>query len=167
MSMRGMAATTAMVLLAGCGSVASESVSAGRCDGSPAANRRVVEAFYTEGLVGLRPRPAFERYMTADFVEHKPDVPGGTREAAAKFLEELIAEVPQPRWQVRRMIAEGLPSRQLHPGRGGAGLCDCRHLPAEGLQDRRALGCRRRAAQGAGEPPSAVLMSARTFPTAP
>jgi predicted SnoaL-like aldol condensation-catalyzing enzyme len=45
--------------------------------------------------------------MTTGFVEHKPDVPQGTREAAATFLEQLIANVPQPRWEVVRTIAEG------------------------------------------------------------
>ncbi len=64
-------------------------------------------AFYDEGLVGLQPRSAFERYMTPNFVEHKPDVPQGTREATATFLEQLIGNVPQPRWEVMRTIAEG------------------------------------------------------------
>jgi predicted SnoaL-like aldol condensation-catalyzing enzyme len=66
-----------------------------------------VLAFYTEALVGLNPRAAFERHMSDDFVEHKPDVPEGTREATAAFLEQLIANLPQPRWTVERTIAEG------------------------------------------------------------
>lgn len=77
------------------------------CRGSPEENRQVVLAFYNEGLVGLKPRPAFERYMGEDFVEHKPDVPHGTREAAASFLEQLIASVPQPKWNIERTIVEG------------------------------------------------------------
>jgi predicted SnoaL-like aldol condensation-catalyzing enzyme len=66
-----------------------------------------VLAFYNEGLVGLRPRAAFERHMGPDFIEHKPDVPRGTRDAAAAYLEALIANVPDPRWSIVRTIAEG------------------------------------------------------------
>nr|WP_166181016.1 nuclear transport factor 2 family protein [Altererythrobacter segetis] len=64
-------------------------------------------AFYKEALVGLKPRPAFERHMSAGFIEHKPDVPEGTRAATASFLEQLIANAPQPKWTVERTIAEG------------------------------------------------------------
>jgi predicted SnoaL-like aldol condensation-catalyzing enzyme len=70
------------------------------------ANRQVVLAFYTEGLVGKQPRLAFERHMSADFVEHKPDVPAGTREATIAFLEELMKGMPDPRWEVIRTVAE-------------------------------------------------------------
>ena len=76
------------------------------CDASPEASRRLVLAFYNEGLVGLNPRLAFQRYMATDFIEHKPDVPLGTREAAANFLEQLIASLPEGRWEVLRTIAE-------------------------------------------------------------
>ncbi|UUR07681.1 nuclear transport factor 2 family protein [Sphingomonas glaciei] len=67
----------------------------------------MVLAFYNEGLVGLKPRAAFERHMSPGFIEHKPDVPEGTRTAAASFLEQLIANVPQPEWTILRTIAEG------------------------------------------------------------
>ena len=70
-------------------------------------NRQVVLAFYNEGLVNLHPRAAFERYMSEDFVEHKPDVAGGTRAGTIAFLEGVIAEVPKPAWQIIRTIAEG------------------------------------------------------------
>ncbi len=78
--------------------------STAQCD-----NRDVVVAFYTEALVSPErdPRAAFERYMTPDFIEHKPDIPGGTREATASFLEGVIASVPQARWEIIRTIAEG------------------------------------------------------------
>jgi predicted SnoaL-like aldol condensation-catalyzing enzyme len=78
--------------------------SGAQCD-----NGAVVVAFYNEALVGdeRQPRAAFERYMAPDFVEHKPDIPGGTRDATASFLEEVIASVPQARWEIVRTIAEG------------------------------------------------------------
>jgi predicted SnoaL-like aldol condensation-catalyzing enzyme len=102
------AALGALSVLAGCITANTEAVGAvPSCDGSAEANRRIVLAFYNEGLVGLQPRAAFERYMTPQFVEHKPDVPQGTRDATATFLEQLIANVPQPRWEVVRTIAEG------------------------------------------------------------
>jgi predicted SnoaL-like aldol condensation-catalyzing enzyme len=78
-----------------------------QCDGSVDANRRLVLAFYNEGLVGRQPQSAFARYMARDFVEHKPDVPNGTREAAATFLSQIIADVPGARWEIIRTIAEG------------------------------------------------------------
>jgi|SRR5687768_6046245 len=77
------------------------------CTGSAEQNRKVVLAFYNEALVGLKPRPAFERHMSVDFIEHKPDVPEGTRAATATFLEQLISNVPQPKWTIERTIAEG------------------------------------------------------------
>lgn len=64
-------------------------------------------SFYNEGLIGLKPTAAFQRYMAPEFVEHKPDVPNGSRDAAATFLEQLIATVPKARWRVERTIAEG------------------------------------------------------------
>ena len=102
------AALGALLILAGCATAETEPVVAvPSCNESAEANRRIVLAFYNEGLVGLQPRAAFERYVTPQFVEHKSDVPQGTREAAATFLEQLIANVPQPRWEVVRTIAEG------------------------------------------------------------
>ena len=105
---KAVAAVGALFLLAGCATATAESVvPVPTCNGSAEANRKIVLAFYSEGLVGLQPHSAFERYMTLGFVEHKPDVPQGTREATATFLEQLIANVPQPKWEVVRTIAEG------------------------------------------------------------
>jgi len=97
----------AALALGGCTTTAAMSVASPRCDDSAEANRRIVLAFYNEGLVGRQPRSAFMRYMAPGFVEHKPDVPEGTREATAAFLEQIIADVPQARWEIIRTIAEG------------------------------------------------------------
>lgn len=70
-------------------------------------NRPVVLAFYEEALVDLKPGAAFDRYVRDDFIEHKPDVPEGTKAATVAFLEGLIKEVPQPKWEIVRTIAEG------------------------------------------------------------
>ena len=78
-----------------------------RPDPTLEANRQVVLAFYREGLTGKQPRKAFEQYMAVDFIEHKPDVDLGTREATATFLEALIKSMPDPQWEVIRTVAEG------------------------------------------------------------
>lgn len=44
--------------------------------------------------------------MAPDFVEHKPEIPQGTREGTAKFLAQIIAEAPKARWEIVRTIAE-------------------------------------------------------------
>jgi len=77
------------------------------CQPSAETHRRIVLDFYRTALVGLRPREAFERHVSPDFVEHKPDVAGGSREATVAYLEALIASVPRPRWEVLRTVAEG------------------------------------------------------------
>lgn len=68
--------------------------------------RSLVLAFYDEALIKRKPRAAFERYTAPGFVEHKPDVPTGSREATIEFLEGLITEMPEARWEIIRTIAE-------------------------------------------------------------
>jgi predicted SnoaL-like aldol condensation-catalyzing enzyme len=58
-------------------------------------------------LIEKQPKAAFEKYVSPDFVEHKPDVANGTREATAEFLDGLIKEMPDPKWEVLRTVAEG------------------------------------------------------------
>lgn len=77
-----------------------------QCGSSENHNRKIVLQFYTQALIDLQPRAAFERYVADSFVEHKPDVPDGTKASTIAFLEELIAELPEPKWQVVRTIAE-------------------------------------------------------------
>lgn len=77
------------------------------CEPNAATNRKIVSDFYQLALVDKQPGPAFARYMAPDFVEHKPDVPDGTREATAAFLGDLIKAMPDPKWEVLRVIAEG------------------------------------------------------------
>jgi predicted SnoaL-like aldol condensation-catalyzing enzyme len=80
---------------------------AAQCVPGPAANRQIVADFYREALIDKQPKAAFARHMAPDFVEHKPDVPDGTREGAAAFLEGLIKAVPDPKWEVLRIVADG------------------------------------------------------------
>ncbi len=100
------AATLLLAPLAVAGQASSPEATAA-CRPGAEGNRRLVEEFYAMALGRLLVREAFLRYMSADFVEHKPDVPDGTREATIAFLEGLIREMPAPRWEVLRTIAEG------------------------------------------------------------
>ena len=77
------------------------------CQPSATANRQIVVDFYREALIEKKPKAAFAKYVASDFIEHKPDVPGGTREAVAEYLDRLIAEMPDPRWEVLRTVADG------------------------------------------------------------
>lgn len=79
---------------------------AAACTASAQANRQLVLDFYERGLLDRKPREAFERYMSEGFVEHKPDVPEGTRLAAIVFLEGLIQQLPEARWNVLRSAAQ-------------------------------------------------------------
>jgi predicted SnoaL-like aldol condensation-catalyzing enzyme len=70
-------------------------------------NRDIVLAFFKEGLEGKQIRQAFEEYVCPNFVEHKPDVEFGTREATITYLENLIQHLPDCKWELIRTISEG------------------------------------------------------------
>lgn len=76
------------------------------CTPTAATNRRIVESFYDMALNGRKTREAFQTYMAPDFVDHKPDLPRGTRDAATQYLEGLIRDFPAPHWERLRTIAE-------------------------------------------------------------
>jgi predicted SnoaL-like aldol condensation-catalyzing enzyme len=103
--LRGLAPILSLSLLASCTSQAPLATAAG-CVSSAAANRQLVSDFYTQALVEKQVRRAFEGFMAPGFIEHKPDVPGGTREATIQFLEGLMKQVPNARWQVVRSVAD-------------------------------------------------------------
>ena len=92
-----------VLLMVGC----SRSVSAPDAARPEEQNRQIVLAFYTEALVNLNARAGFERYMSDDFIEHKPDIATGNREGTITFLEGVIKESPRPTWTIVRTIAEG------------------------------------------------------------
>ncbi|HEY8592214.1 MAG TPA: nuclear transport factor 2 family protein [Sphingomicrobium sp.] len=77
------------------------------CQPSAKLHRQLVSNFYREALIQKQPAAAFAKYVSPDFIEHKPDVPQGTRDGAAAFLAGLIKAVPQARWEVLRVIAAG------------------------------------------------------------
>ena len=101
-----LAATTALCL-AGCDRAQPDSAASMQCVESASANRELVLSFYRTALLDRRPREAFEKYAAVDMVEHKPDVPDGTRIAVVEYLEQLIADLPQSKWEILRSAAEG------------------------------------------------------------
>ena len=91
---------------AGCASTRAESSTNGACRPTVEASRNLVLAFYRKALIDKQPRAAFEQYVAVDFVEHKPDVPNGGRDAVADFLEGLVKDLPDAKWEILRTVAE-------------------------------------------------------------
>ena len=81
--------------------------SAATCQPSVAMNRQIVADFYRQALIDKQPKAAFDRFMAPEFVEHKPDVPAGTRDGASSYLDGLIKAVPGAKWEVLRIVADG------------------------------------------------------------
>ena len=76
------------------------------CRAGEGVNRHVALTFYRRALIDKDVRGAFEAFMAPNFIEHKPDVAGGTREATIQFLEGLMKELPSARWEVVRSVAD-------------------------------------------------------------
>ena len=76
------------------------------CEASVESSRDLVTSFYTQALVRKQVRAAFEQHVSPDFVEHKPDVPAGSRSAVVDFLEGLVKELPDAQWEIIRTVAE-------------------------------------------------------------
>ncbi|MBN9692105.1 MAG: nuclear transport factor 2 family protein [Verrucomicrobia bacterium] len=90
--------------LMGCTSVHQSTAKSGEPTRDPKA---VMLDFYQVALGQKQVRPAFERFTSSTFVEHKPDVPVGDRESTIRYLEELVVSLPDAQWEVVRTIAEG------------------------------------------------------------
>lgn len=69
--------------------------------------KEVVLAFYRLALMDLKVKEAFARYAAPDFVEHSADSKGGTTQSTVDFLEGIIKDSPQAKWEIVRTIAEG------------------------------------------------------------
>jgi predicted SnoaL-like aldol condensation-catalyzing enzyme len=77
------------------------------CREGTGVNRVTVLNFYQRAFQKKDVRGAFETFMTPGFVEHKPDIAGGSRENVILFLEGLMKELPEARWEVVRTVTEG------------------------------------------------------------
>ena len=76
------------------------------CVPSTETSRALVMDFYKKALVDKEVRLAFEQYVAPDFVEHKPDIPGGNRDGVIDFLGGVVKDVPEARWEIRRAVAD-------------------------------------------------------------
>jgi len=99
-------ATALALAMAFCVSVRAETNSTVSCKPSIEASRDLVLAFYNRALIDKQPKAAFEQYVATDFVEHKPDVPNGGRAAVADFLDGLIKNMPDAKWEILRTVAD-------------------------------------------------------------
>lgn len=106
-SFKWLSATCLMVLASACSGNQPAATSVNNCTGTPAENKSVVLAFYERSFVQKEPTQAFAAYVSTSFIEHKPDVPEGTREAVASYLAQLMQELPQAKWEVLRTASEG------------------------------------------------------------
>jgi predicted SnoaL-like aldol condensation-catalyzing enzyme len=88
------------------GSATAEAKANATCESTAESSRNLVVSFYNKALVEKQVRIAFEQYVSPAFIEHKPDVPTGDRAGTVKFLESLMQEIPDARWEVLRTVAE-------------------------------------------------------------
>ena len=95
-----------IVAMIGCVNTHAEPKSDSPCEPTVELSRNLVLSFYKKALIDKQPRAAFEQYVSPEFVEHKPDVPSGRRDAVADFLEGLIKELPNAKWEILRTVAE-------------------------------------------------------------
>ena len=77
-----------------------------KCRPGAGTSEFVATSFYRRALVDKQVRSAFEGFVDPAFVEHKPDIASGDREGAIRFLEGLIGELPQARWELLRVVAD-------------------------------------------------------------
>ena len=71
----------------------------------PQANKRTAIAFYELMFNENRPREAQERYAGAEYRQHNPMV-GDGKEAFIAYFEQMAADYPGKRVEVKRAVAE-------------------------------------------------------------
>ena len=77
-----------------------------KCRAGAGTSKFVATTFYRRALIDKQVRAAFESLVDPGFVEHKPDIASSDREGAIRFLEGLMAELPQARWELLRVVAD-------------------------------------------------------------
>ncbi len=86
--------------------VTAATISSTQCDRSAANSIALVRQFYTTALVEKKVREGFERDVSPDLIEHKPDIATGDRAGAIAFLEGLVVALPQAKWEVLRVTGD-------------------------------------------------------------
>ena len=95
------------LLLGSASTAAAHAEAEARCIPGSNTSRAIVRDFYQLALVDQHPAQAFQRYVAADFVEHKPDQAQPTRDGIAAYLEGMIKAMPGARWEMLRVVADG------------------------------------------------------------
>ena len=68
-------------------------------------NKRMVQAFLEMTFNAKQPAEAFSRYVAAEYIQHNPQAPNGWA-ASVEYLTGFVAQFPQLRLDIRRIIAE-------------------------------------------------------------
>lgn len=68
--------------------------------------KEVVTQFMTKFYVEKKVREAFETWVVPGYIQHNPYAATG-REAAIAFLEPYLAQHPQAKYSIKRIIADG------------------------------------------------------------
>ena len=107
--MRRAALVALVALLSACDppyALRGETIPPDKCRAGAGTSQFVAASFYRRALVDKQVRAAFEDFVAPEFVEHKPDIASGDREGAIHFLEGLMAELPQAKWELLRSVAD-------------------------------------------------------------
>jgi predicted SnoaL-like aldol condensation-catalyzing enzyme len=73
---------------------------------APSDNKKLVVAYYTQVFVKKQVKEGFDAYVVEDYIQHNPRVPDG-REAAVKFLGEMLRNNPQRVAEIKHVLADG------------------------------------------------------------
>ncbi|HUQ13275.1 MAG TPA: nuclear transport factor 2 family protein [Novosphingobium sp.] len=76
-----------------------------RCRAGAGTSEFVATSFYRRALIDKQVRAGFEGFVDPGFIEHKSDIASGDREGAIRFLEGLVTELPEARWEILRVVS--------------------------------------------------------------
>ncbi len=69
-------------------------------------NKLVVRSYLDQIFNQKAPAEAFSKYIGSTYVQHNPTAPDGA-EAGQQFLAGFVAQFPELRLEIKRVIAEG------------------------------------------------------------
>jgi predicted SnoaL-like aldol condensation-catalyzing enzyme len=69
-------------------------------------NKQTVITFYMRAFTEHKPADAVAKYVGLEYIRHNPDTPSGA-DALVKSATGVIAEFPQIKVEIKRVIAEG------------------------------------------------------------
>ncbi|MFI5783482.1 nuclear transport factor 2 family protein [Nocardia sp. NPDC051570] len=69
-------------------------------------NKKTVHDFFVLAFNDKQPAEAADRYLGPGYVQHNPQIPDGPA-AFVEFVSGLTTQVPELRYDIKRLIAEG------------------------------------------------------------